>query len=215
MGCSPKISMKSEKSIIQNKTIPADILEEAKIALSFYPELKDTPIEFKFKDNIKKSFMQAQPQIPTLFHGKKNRRYYIFMSKKVKIEDEYFSVKEVPQEVLIGWLGHELGHIVDYKERSAFGLMFFGFRYISSRAYIQEAERIADTYAVHHGMGKYILATKDFILNHSHLSEEYKNRIKRLYLSPDEINVLVNEMEEKGEEKREEKLKEIEKGENS
>ncbi|HET8753317.1 MAG TPA: hypothetical protein VFM59_03070, partial [Salinimicrobium sp.] len=210
-GCSPKMSMKNEASIFQNKIIPTDILEEAKIALSFYPELKETPIEFKFKDNIEKSFMQAQPQISELFYGRKNRGYFVFLSKKVKIEDKYFSVKEVPKEVLIGWLGHELGHIVDYKERSAFGLMYFGLRYITSRSFLKEAEKIADTYAVHHGMGDYILATKNFILNHSHLSEEYKNRIRNLYLSPDEINVLVNEMEEKGEEK----LKEIEKGENS
>lgn len=152
--------------------------------------------------------MQAQPQISNLFNGKKNRGYFIFLSRKVRIEEEFFSVEEVPKEVLIGWLGHELGHIVDYKERSAFELVFFGFQYISSRTFLKEAERIADTYAVHHGMGDYILATKNFILNNSHLSEEYKNRIRNLYLSPDEIVVLVNELEEKGEKKLEEAEKE-------
>ncbi len=56
-------SMKDKDSLnYTNKVIPNSILEEAQKALSFYPELKDTNIEIKFKDNIKKSFMQAQPQ---------------------------------------------------------------------------------------------------------------------------------------------------------
>lgn len=178
-----------------NKIIPPEIEKEAEIALSFYPELKDNCIEFKFKDNIKKSFMQAQPEIKTLFSGKKKRHYYVFISNKIIIEDEEFSVLDVPTPVLIGWLGHELGHIIDYREKSAFGMIIFGTRYLLSSNYIKKAERMADTYAVNHGMGEYILATKNFILNNTQLSESYKNRIKKLYLSPEEIMILVNELE--------------------
>nr|WP_324721396.1 hypothetical protein [Salinimicrobium sp. HB62] len=193
--------MEEEKIIYkENKIIPESILNEAKIALSYYPELEDVEIEFKFKQDIKKSFMQAQPKISNLFKGKKNRSYYVFISNKFLIEDEEFSMADVPSEVLIGWLGHELGHIMDYRHKSALGLVIFGARYITSENYIKEAERAADTYAVNSGMGDYILATKDFILNHSHLSDSYKERIARLYLSPEEILVLVNELEEKMEE---------------
>lgn len=85
---------------------------------------------------------------------------------------------------------------MDYREKSAMGLVIFGFRYITSANYIKEAERAADTYAVNGGMSDYILATKNFILNHSHLSDTYKERIARLYLSPEEILVLVNKLEE-------------------
>ena len=92
---------------------------------------------------------------------------------------------------------------MDYINRSAFGLIIFGMRYVTSENYIMEAERVADTYAVEHGMGDYILKTKNFILNHTALSESYKNRIRRLYLSPEEIVVLVNNLE-KVEEKIEE-----------
>ena len=177
-----------------NKIIPKKISREAKIALSYFPDLEKVPIEFRFKEDIKKSFMQAQPRFSNLFHGKKNRSYYVFISSKVNIEGEDFSVDEIPPDVLIGWLGHELGHIVDYRNRSALGLMIFGVRYVTSENYIRSAERVADTYAVERGMGDYILKTKNFILNHTHLSESYKNRIKRLYLSPEEIVVLVNDL---------------------
>ena len=196
-SCAAKKDMEEKKIVYQNnKIIPESILNEAKIALSYYPELEDVEIEFRFKEDIKKSFMQAQPKLSNLFKGRNHRSYYVFMSSKFAIEKEEFSMADVPSEVLIGWLGHELGHIMDYRDKSAMGLVIFGFRYITSANYIKKAERAADTYAVHGGMGEYILATKNFILNHSHLSDSYKARIARLYLSPEEILTLVNKLEE-------------------
>ncbi len=79
-----------------NKVVPEIISKEVTIALSHYPELKDTPIEFKFKDNIKKSFMQAQPKFTGLFKNKKNRSYYIMISRSFHIENEKFTISEVP-----------------------------------------------------------------------------------------------------------------------
>lgn len=179
-----------------NKIVPENIWRETYVALSHYPELKDTPIEFKFKKNIKKSFMQAQPKLSGFFKNRKNRSYVIYINEKFKIEDETFSVKDVPSEVLIGWLGHELGHVMDYRDRSAIDMLWFGIRYVTSNNYIREAERAADTYAVNHGLGQNIIATKDFILNHSKLSESYKSRIQDLYLSQEEIMVLIDEIHE-------------------
>ncbi|MFV8281516.1 hypothetical protein ACNKXS_08220 [Christiangramia marina] len=179
-----------------NKIVPDNIWRETYVALSHYPELKDTPIEFKFKKNIKKSFMQAQPKLSGFFKNRKNRSYVIYINEKFKIEDETFSVKDVPSEVLIGWLGHELGHVMDYRDRSAIDMLWFGIRYVTSNNYIREAERAADTYAVNHGLGQNIIATKDFILNHSKLSESYKSRIQDLYLSQEEIMVLIDEIHE-------------------
>lgn len=186
---------KSDSLVFTNKIIPESIENEVRIALSHYPELIDTPIEFRFKKNIRKSFMQAQPKLSGVFKRRKNRSYVINISESFEIEDEEFGVEEIPSEVLIGWIGHELGHVMDYRDRKGFNMIVFGIRYVLSNDYIREAERAADTYAVNRGMGEYILATKDFILNHADLSEVYKTRIKRLYLSPEEILELVEELE--------------------
>ena len=196
-----------EKIVYQgNKIIPESVLDEAKIALSHYPELEDVEIEFSYKKNIKKAFMQAQPKFSHLLKGKKNRGYNIFMSSKLLIEDEEFFMNEIPSEVLVGWLSHELGHIMDYRDMSAMKLVKFGAGYITSEKFVKRAERTADTYAINHGLGSYIFATKDFILNHSDLSDAYKKRKARLYLSPYEILILVNnlELEEELEEMEEE-----------
>ena len=174
-------------------TIPHEIIEEAKIALSHYPELTNTKIEFKFKKNIKKSTMQAQPYFWSVFKSKKKRSYNILISERIKIADSVYYTKDIPSEILIGWLGHELGHVMDFEQRSGFNLIGFGFKYVTSKNYIREAERRADSYAVNHGMETYILATKEFILKEAGLTQEYVDRIKNFYLSPEEIMILVEE----------------------
>ncbi len=185
---------------------PDSIREEAEIALSFYPQLFETEIEFKFNDMVRKNFMQAQPKWKSFFRSRKNRAYIVLISKKFKVENNYFTIDEVPKDVLIGWLGHELGHVMDYRSRGTFDMLLFGLKYLYSHAHIQEVERAADDFAVKHGMGQYILKTKNFILNHTSLSEKYKQHMRRFYLSPEEILELINRYDETGEEPSEEEL---------
>lgn len=172
--------------------IPKSIENEVKTALDYYPELKDVAIEIKFKKNIKKSTMQAQPKFGSFFKSKENREYVILISEKFKISDKEFSTKDIPSDILIGWIGHEFGHIMDYQYRSNMNLIWFGIKYLLSDNHIIEAERAADTFAVSQGMESYILKTKDFILNNSEITPSYKLRIEKYYLSPEEIMDIVN-----------------------
>ena len=72
-------------------------------------------------------------------------------------------------------------------------MLVFGIKYLFSKDHIKEVERAADTFAIAHGMGYYIMETKNFILNHADISESYKLRIKSLYMSPEEVMQLINE----------------------
>lgn len=183
---------KSEKH-----SFPKIIAKEVEKAFSYFPDLDDSVIEIKFKKDIKKSTMQAQPDFYSFFKSRKNRKYHIFISEKFKISGKNFKTVNVPSDVLIGWIGHELGHIVDYQKRSKINLLWFGIRYLFSFNHIVEAERNADTFAVEHGMGDYILETKNFILNHADIDESYKLRMKKFYLSPEEIMAIVSSQEGK------------------
>jgi len=173
--------------------IPDIIKNEAEIALSYYPKFKDLEIRFIFKENIKKSTMQAQPSWRTFLPWVRTRSYVILISETFKISGDVFKTVDVPKDVMIGWIGHELGHVMDYENRSRRNLVGFGFMYLFSSTYIQGAERAADTYAVRQGMRDYIMTTKRFILDHASISPEYKARIKRLYLSPEDIMQIVEE----------------------
>lgn len=180
-------------------TYPKSIENEVKVALSHYPELNGVAIDFKFKNKIRKSTMQAQPNFLSVFCNKSKRKYKILISENFKIGETLYLTKNIPADVLIGWLGHELGHVMDYQYRSGFNLISFGLGYLFSEKALKKAERTADTFAVNHGMERYILATKNFILNEAGFPEAYINRIKRFYLSPEEIMMLVEERDKKSE----------------
>jgi hypothetical protein len=173
--------------------VPEEIKEEVEIAMSYYPQLKETPIRFYIKDHIKHSTMQAQPTYGSFFRKREKREYIILISEQFKIKDKEFLTTHIPSDVLIGWIGHELGHLMDYQNRSNWNLLWFGLKYLLSDKHIVEAERAADTYAVQHGMHEYILKTKDFILNHAEITQTYKDRMRKYYLSPEEIMQLVEE----------------------
>lgn len=191
-----RLTPPSKSDTLTHKIVPKAIRPQVTTALSFYPGLKKVPIEFKFKDNIKKSTMQAQPKLSGLFKARKNRKYVVLINKKIQIENDDFNILDVDDKVLTGWFGHELGHIMDYRTRSAASMVLFGIKYLFSKSFLKKAERTADRYAIEQGMGDYILATKNFILNNSKISSNYKARIKALYLSPEEIMDMINSMKD-------------------
>ncbi len=180
-----------------NKRIPAVIENNILKALSFYPELKNTTIHFNFKTDIKTSVMQAQPIFTTLLEKRKNRRYRINISEYFKLIHSQMPIEQIPDDVMIGWIGHELGHILDYEGMSNAGMVSFGYRYYFSPTFVKHAEMVADSLAVERGMGNYIVSTKRFILDHAELPQAYKDKISRLYLSPDVIVEQVRKLEEK------------------
>lgn len=180
-----------------NKRIPADIEKNVLTALSFFPELIHTRINFIFKEKIKSSIMQAQPVFGTLLRQRKKRRYRINISREFKLISSQMPILQIPDTVMIGWIGHELGHILDYESKTNGGLVSFGYNYYFHDAFVRRAEMMADSLAVERGMGHYIVATKRFILDHADLPQAYKNKISRLYLSPDMIVEQVRKLEEK------------------
>ncbi len=182
----------------KNKIIPDLLKEEILLSLSYYPELLDTHIEFRIlSPQIKKSVMQAQPLVSTLLKPKAERGYLIKISRYFKDEDKPLPIEQIPQEVLIGWVGHELGHVMDYLNRSIWEMAEYGLGYLFSRRYMMQAERTADLFAISHGLGNKIVVTKNFILDHTYLPERYKEKIRRLYVSPEETVLLIEEYKAK------------------
>ncbi|HLV92043.1 MAG TPA: hypothetical protein VKX34_02885 [Aequorivita sp.] len=185
--------LQAQQIYLENKIIPKNIENEALRALEYFPKLYDTPIEFKFKKKIKKATMQAQPKIGSLLNRKENRKYVIYLSESIQIDDEDFTISDIPSDVLVGWICHELGHIMDYQERSNLGMIIFGAKYLFSSKSIKRVERTADMHAISQGTGEYILKKKNFILENPLISETYKERIRKLYISPDEVMSLLSE----------------------
>jgi hypothetical protein len=135
--------------------------------------------------------MQARPKIKSIFKKKSSRSYVVRISRHLKLTHEKIDITTLPCDVLVGWIGHELGHVMDYKDRSSFSMIKFGFKYVLFKNFVIEAEKAADLYALKHGLGDYVIETKHFVLNHADIPVEYKARNKRLYMSPEEFELLL------------------------
>ena len=178
----------NDSTIFKNKVIPEEIKKPVLEALSYFPELDDVDITFVFKDNIRGSVMQAQPKFFSLLvDAKENRKYKINITRMLVFGDLKTPIEEVPYDALVGWIGHELGHIMDYMDRSTTGMMRFGVKYMISDKKVVEAELTADGYAIGCGMGRHIMANKNYILNNENFEDAYKDKIRNLYMSPSQI----------------------------
>lgn len=182
----------------QNKSIPVEIAEATIEALSYFSELEDVSIDFVYREKIKGAVMQAQPYLFSLFvNGKNSRRYKIKVTRQLEFAEGYYPIEQVPYDALVGWIGHELGHVMDYLNRSSANMMHFGARYFLSNKRVIEAELTADGYAIGCGMGHHILANKNYILNNENFEDDYKDKIKNLYMSPDQILTLQKVLDDK------------------
>lgn len=158
-------------------------------AYSRFPELHRNQLTLE-QLPLRGYTMRAQPLIDISIFSRSSRRYRIQLSDHLEIA-RYIKPAELSKEVLTGWFAHELGHILDYQQRTPIGMLLFIVGYVISARYRSKAERTADLFALAKGFGSELMATKRYILEQSKLPERYKARIRKFYLSPDELELLI------------------------
>ncbi|TXB65538.1 hypothetical protein [Phaeodactylibacter luteus] len=150
------------------------------------------PYELEVRQHrLRKTTMNAQPVVDARFWQKARRRYRINIGEYLQLPGQ-INLAGLPREVMSGWLAHEMGHLCDYRERSAWGMMKFGIGYWWLANYRSGAERQADLYAIRQGFGDELQATKIYILEQSPLPDAYKSRIRKYYMSVDEVAQLID-----------------------
>ena len=167
--------------------LPLTYRKAAMIALSYYPELKNTRIIFREK-NIKTT-MATRPRMDFLFHHKGKRVYCIFFDTKVKNEDGLLPA-EVPFNALIGLIGHELAHVIDYRHKSAIGIVTTGVRYIGHQ-YRERLENATDRETISRGLGWQLYDWSEFVLEAPDVSEKYREYKETYYYAPAELKKII------------------------
>ncbi|WP_350290560.1 hypothetical protein [uncultured Croceitalea sp.] len=142
------------------KRIPLGIKQQAYIALSYYPELKDTRITFRFRK--RKTPLTSRPRFFSVFLPKHKRAYVITISTKTKPVLTPILFTALPYNAQIGVLGHEIGHIVEYKTRSSFQLIGLAFK-ISNSAFADKFEFDTDERTIAHGLGYQLLDWSKYV----------------------------------------------------
>ncbi|MDR9398736.1 MAG: hypothetical protein RI562_06705 [Salibacter sp.] len=156
-------------------------------ALTHFPDLQKTQIDFIVDNSITNCIMQAQPKMNFLFKSKDSREYKIKIRSIIGWEDDTLYLKNFSNDVIEGWFAHELGHVMDYRNRSNWDMVKFGTRYVLSESFMKKAEQSADHFAVESGCGDHLVCMKEFILANERLPESYRQKIIDIYPSPSEI----------------------------
>jgi Zn-dependent protease with chaperone function len=142
-------------SFYKNKTIDTTFQQQIKIALLFYPELKNAYITFKVKKS--KSPLSARPSMWAAFQKPKNRRYIVVISTKTIDRLEPILLKNLSFNAQIGVLGHELSHVADFHQRK--GIYFFKLLAMQlNRKAMDTFENDTDRRCIEHGLGYRLLA---------------------------------------------------------
>lgn len=165
-----------------NKNYPKEMELACLTALSFYPELKNTKINFIRRDIG--YMMNAQPSFRfiNLFKNRKKKTYNIKMST-----NQDMTVNAVVDSLnfnsLVGILAHELAHIIQYTEMS---LSKFAFTYMNSKGH-KQIESGADNIVINRGLGYALYEQRYFSIYLSGRAEEKNVKVIKYYLQPEEI----------------------------
>lgn len=174
------------------KTLLPKYETEILSALSYYPELDSITIIFK-EAKIKAS-LNARPTVGSLLFRKRSERKYVIRIKP-NTGDSVATLDQVGFNGAVGVLGHELNHIVDYSNRSVFGVIGRLFNYTSKKGK-RNYEGEIDRMTVEKGLGWQLYDWGYYVLNKSNAKVKYKAYKRAVYYSPEEIITIIKELEQ-------------------
>jgi hypothetical protein len=176
-----------KKTFGKKKKLPRGYGLHALVALSHYPELKDIAIEFIYKDSDATAY--CRPVFSSMFHSATERTYRVVISKKIRHSKEPVRFHSLSFSAQIGVIGHELGHVAHFVEKSAFEMAELGIRYLQSDDFKRELEIGTDLRAIHHGFGHQLLEYALLIeeLQKKYPEDPYYQTYFQFYMTPAEI----------------------------
>ncbi|MEL6275969.1 MAG: hypothetical protein AAFU03_12780 [Bacteroidota bacterium] len=170
----------------KNKILAKGFELQCLLALSHYPELKETPIEFRVQPTFLP--LSSRPAPLSVLLPWIKRKYLIVISNKSTDFWEDILLKNTPFNEQVGILGHELGHTVYYQDKSALQLVNIAYRYEYDEAFHLDFERETDKRAIAHGLGYQLYDFAFFVrIATGNSKEEILTEKGDVYLSPLEI----------------------------
>jgi hypothetical protein len=172
-----------------NIKYPSEIENALMLALSFFPELKNIDIEISYASIS--TTMNCRPLIGSLFTTK--RIYQMQINNHENFDG--ILMEDVPFNALVGILGHELAHIVDYEAGGILRVIKRGLDYALPSTKTKFEHEI-DMLTIQKGLGWQVMDFADFAMNRSvKATDEYKKFKKEIYMSPVQMKDLFEEIE--------------------
>ena len=171
--------------------LPEEYSQEITNVLYNYSELENTTIIFR-EDGIKHT-MQSRPKLSFLFLPKAKHIYQIIMNNGTT-EKNGIPVANLNSTQLEGVLAHELAHIVDYKNKTDFGIIFLGVGYLFKNSRINTEKRV-DRITIDSGFGRELISFSLYASNPNNTNVMYQKIKQKSYYSLEELIVLQEEHE--------------------
>jgi hypothetical protein len=137
-----------------NKKVVPDFEKQIMMALSYYPELRDTRIHFKLSKG-KSGIISSRPTWGGVFRKSSKRQYVVLIGDTAK-DANWAIYRHSGPNGQVGIMGHELAHILFFSGKSSFGLIGLGLDHISDKA-IDQFEYNTDSVNVERGLGYQLL----------------------------------------------------------
>lgn len=179
----------TELKMNNNKEVPPELINSFVFAQSYFPELDEVFISVQFTSIS--STMLAQPEISFKNFFSKERKYIIYINKDFE-KFNTVDILKMSNEIQIGWISHELSHIVDYENRNIISLIGLGFYYSISKSFRRKVENYADETTIYRGLGKELLSGVIYSTSHPSISSDYKKKLIENYYSPDELISIID-----------------------
>lgn len=171
------------------KTILPEFESEIYATLSYFPELDSTRIIFK-EAKIKTS-LNTRPTIGSVLFKKRENRTYVIRIKPNN-RDSVATLDQADFNAVVGVLGHELCHIVDYSHRGIFGILGRLLSYTNKKGK-RKYEAEIDQMTIDRGLGWQVYDWEDFVFNKSKATVKYKKYKRSVYYTPEELLLLIEE----------------------
>ncbi len=135
----------------KNKKLAPGFEYQCLLALSHYPELRETPIDFL----VQPAFLPlaSRPDPKSVLFPWIKRKYLVIISNASADFFEPILLENTPFNEQVGIIGHELGHTVYYQDKNSWQLARIAYRYEYDPLFHDNFERDTDKRAVAHGLG--------------------------------------------------------------
>lgn len=165
----------------KNKRILKEYESASLIALSYFPELSQEFIQFKF-NNIN-STARTTVTFFSLFK-RINKQYIIYINDD--IPKTGILLYQAPFDAQVAVIAHELAHVSDFRNRNFSGMARWSANYLFEKN-IAKIERDTDKIVIEHGLGRQLYDWADFVLNSPACNKHYLKIRQKRYLLPNEI----------------------------
>ncbi len=169
---------------LESKELPEKYKASILITLEKYPELENDSIEFIEKRLNKKVCGFSRPKLNFIFLPRDKHQYKISINKRCTKEG--MVLENFSEQGQIGLIGHELSHIIDYKNKTDWQLTLTGIKYKINKDYKKELERETDRETIKHGLEGELYQYRKTIYE----DKKYWEDKKGIYYTPEEILML-------------------------